>query len=112
VYVNLIAVPEFLRVYPDDGSGGPNSEDAISEYGATGSDVWGKTLSGLGGSHEWLVYEGRFESVVTSVPDPKRVGCVTLTRDGQITAILRLCRSVAAALSKGWKRKTKAMSAP
>jgi hypothetical protein len=62
---NLIAVPKFLRVYPDDGSGGPNSDDAIPEYGATGADVWGKTLSGLGGSHEWLVYEGRFESVVT-----------------------------------------------
>ncbi|KAL3763041.1 hypothetical protein ACHAW5_000438 [Stephanodiscus triporus] len=62
---NLIAVPKFLGVYPDDGSGGPNSDDAISEYGATGADVWGKSLSDLGGSHEWLVYEGRFESVVT-----------------------------------------------
>jgi hypothetical protein len=45
-------------------------------------------------------------------PNPNRVGSVTLTRDDQITAILGLCRSVAAALSKGWKRKTKAMSAP
>jgi len=62
---NLIAVPKFLKVYPDDGSGGPNFDDAIPEYGATGADVWGKTLSGLGGSHEWLVYEGRFESEVT-----------------------------------------------
>ena len=62
---NLIAVPKFLKVYPDDGSGGPNFDDAIPEYGATGADVWGKTLSGLGGSHEWLVYEGRFESEVS-----------------------------------------------
>ena len=62
---NLVAVPKFLRVFPDDGSGGPNSEDAIPEYGATGTDVWGKSLNGRTGSHEWLVYEGRFESEVT-----------------------------------------------
>ena len=62
---NVVAVPKFLRVYLDDGSGGPNDEDAIPEYGTTGTDVWGKTVSKLGGSHEWLVYEGRFESEIT-----------------------------------------------
>lgn len=62
---NVIAVPKFLRVYLDDGSGGPNDEDAIPEYGTTGTDVWGKSISKLGGSHEWLVYEGRFESEIT-----------------------------------------------
>ena len=63
---NVVAVPKFLRVYLDDGSGGPNHEDAIPEYGTTGTDVWGKTVSKLGGSqHEWLVYEGRFESEIT-----------------------------------------------
>ncbi|KAL3816442.1 hypothetical protein ACHAXA_000092 [Cyclostephanos tholiformis] len=70
---HLIAVPKFLRVYPDDGSGGPNSEDAIPEYGATGADVWGKSLNGLSGSHEWLVYEGRFESEVTLLEAMERL---------------------------------------
>ena len=39
-----IAGPKFLRVYPDDGSGGPRADDVIAEYGPTGHDVWGKPL--------------------------------------------------------------------
>jgi hypothetical protein len=57
-----VAVPSFLRVYPDDGSGGPNTNDAIAGYGTTGIDVWGKILDP---GHEWLVYEGRFDTEVT-----------------------------------------------
>ncbi|KAL9179026.1 hypothetical protein ACHAXT_000068 [Thalassiosira profunda] len=55
VTVAAVAVPKFIKVHPDDGSGGPRADDAIPDYGATGADVWGKAL---GGGHEWLVYEG------------------------------------------------------
>ena len=58
-----MAVPKFLRVYPDDGSGGPRADDAIPEYGLAGTDVWGKPLT-VGG-HEWLVYEGSLETEVS-----------------------------------------------
>ena len=54
----VVAVPKFFSVYLDDGSGGPNAEDAIPEYGATDEDVRGKMHNDLVGSHEWLVYKG------------------------------------------------------
>ena len=57
-----VTVPTFLRVYADDGSGGPNLNDAITGYGATGFDVWGKVLDP---GHEWLVYEGSLNTEVT-----------------------------------------------
>ena len=57
-----MAIPKFLRVYPDDGSGGPRTDDAIPEYGLAGTDVWGKPLT-VG--HEWLVYEGSLETEVS-----------------------------------------------
>ncbi len=49
---------------------------------------------------------------IDATPNPLAwVDSNTLLRVGQITATLRLCCSAVAALSKGWKRKTKVISA-
>ena len=57
---DIVSAVQMLKgVYPDDGSGGPNAEDAIPEYGLADLDVWGKALAN--GCHEWLVFESTSE---------------------------------------------------
>ena len=57
---DIVSAVQMLKgVYPDDGSGGPNDEDAIPEYGLADLDVWGKALAN--GCHEWLVFESTSE---------------------------------------------------
>jgi len=56
-------VQMLIRIYPDDGSGGPNDDDVLPEYGITGLDIWGKQLGD--GSHEWLVFEGNVDTDIT-----------------------------------------------
>ena len=60
---DISAVQMLIQVCPDDGSGGPNADDVISDYGATGLDVFGKMLRGDG--HEWLSFEGTAEHDIT-----------------------------------------------
>lgn len=56
-------VQMLIRIYPDDGSGGPNDDDVLPEYGSVGLDIWGKQLGD--GSHEWLVFEGKVDTEIT-----------------------------------------------
>ena len=58
-----VMVQMLVRIYPDDGSGGPNDDDVLLEYGSTGLDIWGKQLGD--GSHEWLVFEGKVDTDIT-----------------------------------------------
>jgi len=80
-------VQMLIRIYPDDGSGGPNDDDVLPEYGSTGLDIWGKQLGD--GSHEWLVFEGSVDTDNT-LQDAHQMDDGTIHRLHSIQRMLNL----------------------
>ena len=57
----VLATPEFLGVYQDDGNGNDTQEDNIKGYGLLdkddGKNGWFSTKTNGHGGHEWMVFE-------------------------------------------------------